>query len=90
MLIAVTTRDGRNLCSRFDALTHVYGELTFNLVYIFKKGHDTKWFCLFHASYQIKLFALFLVEVVSRKKFCNIGSVLCLALSLFFLFWSRS
>ena len=64
-------------------------ELTFNLVYILKKGHDMKWFCVVHMSYQIKLFVLFLVEVVSRKKFCNIGSVLCLVLSLFFLFLSH-
>lgn len=73
-----------DLCSRVDAITHLYVELTFNLVYILKKGHDRKWFCLVHTSYKVKLFALFLVEIVSRKKFCSIGSVLCLALSLFF------
>lgn len=43
-----------------------------------------KWLCLIHVNYQIKLFALFLLEAVSRKKFCNIGSVICIALSLFF------
>lgn len=45
---------------------------------------------LVHMSYQIELFALFMGEVVSRKKFYNIVSVLCLALSLFFLLLSHS
>lgn len=38
VLLAITTWDDMDLCSRFDAITHLYVELTFNLVYILKKN----------------------------------------------------